>query len=44
MEMVVVFPWLPATLYTEGLGGAEQRLREGSARIALARPGSSITK
>jgi DNA-binding transcriptional LysR family regulator len=33
-----VFPWLPVTLYTEGLGGAEQRLREGSARIALAVP------
>ena len=33
-----VFPWLPVTLHTEGLGGAEQRLREGSAQIALAVP------
>ena len=29
------FPTLPATLFTEGLGGAEQTLREGAARMAL---------
>jgi DNA-binding transcriptional LysR family regulator len=29
------FPNLPVTLYTEGLGGAEQRLRDGAARLAL---------
>ena len=29
------FPELPATLFTEGLGGAEQRLRDGAARLAI---------
>jgi DNA-binding transcriptional LysR family regulator len=29
------FPRLPATLFTEALGGAEQRLREGVARLAI---------
>jgi DNA-binding transcriptional LysR family regulator len=29
------FPKLPATLFTEALGGAEQRLREGAARMAI---------
>jgi DNA-binding transcriptional LysR family regulator len=29
------FPRLPATLFTEALGGAEQRLREGAARLAI---------
>jgi DNA-binding transcriptional LysR family regulator len=29
------FPTLPATLFTEALGGAEQRLREGAARMAI---------
>jgi DNA-binding transcriptional LysR family regulator len=29
------FPRLPATLFTEALGGAEQRLREGAARMAI---------
>jgi len=32
------FPHLPVTVYTEGLGGAEQRLREGSARLGLYTP------
>ncbi len=32
------FPHLPVTLFTEGLGGAEQRLREGSARLAILTP------
>jgi DNA-binding transcriptional LysR family regulator len=30
-----VFPFLPVTLFTEGLGGAEQRLRDGVARLGL---------
>jgi DNA-binding transcriptional LysR family regulator len=30
-----VFPCLPVTLFTEGLGGAEQRLRDGVARLGL---------
>jgi DNA-binding transcriptional LysR family regulator len=30
-----VFPRLPVTLFTEGLGGAEQRLRDGVARLGL---------
>jgi DNA-binding transcriptional LysR family regulator len=29
------FPLLPATLFTEALGGAEQRLRDGAARLAI---------
>src|SRR4029079_3765814 len=29
------FPCLPVTLFTEGLGGAEQRLRDGVARLGL---------
>src|SRR5271168_5143664 len=29
------FPKLPATLFTEALGGAEQHLREGTARMAI---------
>jgi DNA-binding transcriptional LysR family regulator len=34
------FPGLPATVFTEALGGAEQRLREGAARLAIyAMPG-----
>ena len=32
------FPLLPVTVYTEALGGAEQRLRDGTARIALYPP------
>jgi DNA-binding transcriptional LysR family regulator len=30
-----VYSCLPVTLFTEGLGGAEQRLREGGARLGL---------
>ena len=29
------FPLVPATLFTEALGGAEQRLRDGAARLAI---------
>jgi len=29
------FPILPATVFTEALGGAEQRLRDGAARLAI---------
>lgn len=29
------FPHLPVTLFTEGLGGSEQRLREGTARLGI---------
>ena len=32
------FPHLPVTLFTEGLGGAEQRLREGTARLGIFPP------
>src|SRR5229473_2656340 len=32
------FPCLPVTLFTEGLGGPEQRLRDGVARLALYAP------
>jgi DNA-binding transcriptional LysR family regulator len=31
----VEFPGLPAKVFTEALGGAEQRLREGAARLAI---------
>ena len=31
----IEFPNLPATLFTEALGGSEQRLREGAARLAI---------
>ena len=31
----LAFPRLPATLFTEALGGAEQRLRDGAARLAI---------
>jgi DNA-binding transcriptional LysR family regulator len=30
-----VYPCLPVTLFTEGLGGAEQRIRDGVARLGL---------
>jgi DNA-binding transcriptional LysR family regulator len=29
------FPLLPASVFTEALGGAEQRLRDGAARLAI---------
>ncbi|MBY0508583.1 MAG: LysR family transcriptional regulator [Rhodospirillaceae bacterium] len=32
------FPHLPVTVFTEGLGGAEQRLMDGAARIAFYSP------
>jgi DNA-binding transcriptional LysR family regulator len=32
------FPHLPVTLFTEGLGGAEQRLRDGAARLGIFTP------
>jgi DNA-binding transcriptional LysR family regulator len=32
------FPHLPVTLFTEGLGGAEQRLRESTARLGIFPP------
>jgi DNA-binding transcriptional LysR family regulator len=32
------FPELPATVFTEALGGAEQRLRDGAARMAIYSP------
>jgi len=31
----VAFPELPATVFTESLGGSEQRLRDGAARLAI---------
>jgi hypothetical protein len=31
----VAFPLLPASVFTEAPGGAEQRLRDGAARLAI---------
>jgi DNA-binding transcriptional LysR family regulator len=31
----LAFPLLPATVFTEALGGSEQRLRDGAARLAI---------
>ena len=31
----IAFPQLPATVFTEALGGSEQRLRDGAARLAF---------
>src|SRR6202167_595262 len=31
----LAFPLLPASVFTEALGGAEQRLRDGAARLAI---------
>lgn len=33
-----LYPWIPVTLFTEGLGGAEQRLRDGVAKLGLLVP------
>ena len=41
-DLAAEFPNLPVTLYTEGLGGAEQRLRDGAARLALYVPFGNI--
>ena len=38
------FPLLPVTLYTEALGGAEQRLRDGAARIAIYPPEPQLSE
>jgi DNA-binding transcriptional LysR family regulator len=38
------FPLLPVTVYTEALGGAEQRLRDGTARIAFYPPNPIMTE
>ena len=38
------FPLLPVTVYTEALGGAEQRLRDGVARIAFYPPFPTMTE
>ena len=35
------YPQLPATLFTEGLGGAEESLRDGSVRMAIFTAGPS---
>ncbi len=40
----VRFPLLPVTVYTEALGGAEQRLRDGAARIAFYPPNPIMTE
>ncbi len=40
----VRFPLLPVTVYTEALGGGEQRLREGAARIAFYPPNAVMTE
>jgi DNA-binding transcriptional LysR family regulator len=37
-SLSVEFPSLPVTVFTEGLGGALQRLQEGVARLAIAVP------
>jgi DNA-binding transcriptional LysR family regulator len=38
------FPLLPVTVYTDALGGAEQRLRDGTARIAFYPPFPAMTE
>ena len=38
------FPDLPATVFTEALGGAEQRLRDGAARMAIYTPTGGATR
>lgn len=43
-DLAAEFPNLPVTLYTEGLGGAEQRLRDGAARLALYVPFANIAE
>ena len=40
----VRFPLLPVTVYTEALGGAEQRLRDGAARIAFYPPNAIMAE
>jgi DNA-binding transcriptional LysR family regulator len=35
-SLSVVFPKLPVTIFTENLGGSEQRLRDGAAQFAIA--------
>ena len=42
--LTAVFPMLPVTVFTEALGGAEQRLRDGAARIALYPPNPGISE
>lgn len=37
-----VFPCLPVTLFTEGLGAPEQRLRDGVARLAITVPRNGL--
>jgi DNA-binding transcriptional LysR family regulator len=39
-----VYPCLPVTVFTEGLGGAEQRLRDGSARYGIFVPFTGIAE
>jgi DNA-binding transcriptional LysR family regulator len=39
-----VYPCLPVTVFTEGLGGAEQRLRDGSARLGIFVPFTGIAE
>ena len=34
-DLAGLFPCLPVTVFTEALGGAEQRLRDGAARIGI---------
>lgn len=34
-RLTVEFPCLPVTLFTEGMGGPEQRLRDGSVKLAI---------
>lgn len=43
-DLEATFPNLPVTLYTEGLGGAEQRLRDGTAKLALYVPFGNIAE
>src|SRR5579863_5114788 len=37
-ELSLAFPQLPVTVFTEGLGGTEQRLRDGVARLGIYPP------
>lgn len=40
--LAAVYPALPVTVFTEGVGGSEQRLREGVARLGILTPSQAL--
>ncbi len=40
--LTAVYPSLPVTVFTEGVGGSEQRLREGAARLGILTPSQGL--